>query len=301
MNRKEIPVYTIDNLSVFNQKDILISRFAPYLSIHHNLHLPHKHSFYHLLLFTEGGGKHDIDFHDFPVRPYQIYFMVPGQVHSWSFKGHVDGYVINFSEQFFQSFLLKKDYMEEFSFLKGNVTEAVIDIPEAFQCLVLGVFEQLLQESERTELFGLDMVRTLILQLFYVISRFNNESGQQSKLSHHSALFNNLKKLIDANHSTIKLPKDYAALLFITPSHLNTLCNEMVGISAGELIRNRIILEAKRQLVNLDTRVSEIASKLNFGDHSNFTKFFKKQVGMGPEEFRKIMTEEIGSKSELLK
>jgi len=101
--KKIFPVYDIGTLSDFKQEDILISRFAPYLAIHKNLHLPHKHNFYHLLLFTEGSGSHAIDFVNFAVKPYQVYFMSPGQVHGWSFEGKVDGYVINFSPAFFQS------------------------------------------------------------------------------------------------------------------------------------------------------------------------------------------------------
>jgi AraC family transcriptional activator of pobA len=102
--KKDIPVYDICTLSEFKQEDILISRFAPYLAQHHKLHLAHKHTFYHLVLFTEGAGTHAIDFQQFAVKPFQIYFMIPGQVHSWNFNGPVDGYVINFSVPFFQSF-----------------------------------------------------------------------------------------------------------------------------------------------------------------------------------------------------
>lgn len=301
MNKKEIPLYNIDNLSVFNQKDILISEFAPYLAIHKNLHLPHKHSFYHLLLFTEGSGSHDIDFHKFPVQPYQIYFMIPGQVHSWSFEGHVDGFVVNFSDLFFQTFLLKRDYLEQFLFLKGNVMDSVIDIPEEIQNQVLTIFKQLLSESESSKLFALDMVRSLLLQLFWTISRYSREDQERNKASHHYGILNNFKKLIEDYYSTIRLPKAYAELLFITPSYLNSLCNDILGISAGELIRSRIILEAKRLLVNLDVRVSEIANKLNFEDNSNFTKFFKKQVGVVPEEFRRMMISEMKVKNQVLR
>jgi AraC family transcriptional activator of pobA len=60
-----------------------------------------------------------------------------------------------------------------------------------------------------------------------------------------------------------------------------------LGIPAGEVIRNRIALEAKRLLINNDLTVQEIAGQLNFADNSYFTKFFKKQVGITPEEFRK--------------
>jgi AraC-like DNA-binding protein len=100
-------------------------------------------------------------------------------------------------------------------------------------------------------------------------------------------LLQSFRKLIDQNFNTLRLPKDYAALLYITPNHLNALCNDMLGIPAGEVIRNRVILEAKRLLVNLDLTVTAIADKLNFADNSYFTRFFKKYTGQTPEEFRK--------------
>ena len=83
------------------------------------------------------------------------------------------------------------------------------------------------------------------------------------------------------------MPKDYASLLYITPNHLNALCKELLGESAGELIRKRIILEAKRLLVIKDYSIAEVAYELNFNDNSYFTKFFKKIEGMTPEDFRK--------------
>lgn len=301
MLRKNIPVYDINNLSVFNQKDILISRFAPYLAIHPNLHLAHKHSFYHLILFTEGRGTHTIDFHQFDVRPFQIYFMIPGQVHSWSFEGHVDGYVVNFSGLFFSSFLLKQDYLEQFAFFRGNVNDAVIDIPEDTQAAVQQLFEQLVAESEMRREFGVDVVKAGLLQLFYTISRIHLCSQDDIKHSQHHLLLNNFKKLIDRHYTTIRLPKAYAQQLHVTPNHLNAVCNELLGVSAGELIRNRIVLEAKRQLINLDTRVSEIGYQLNFDDNSNFTKFFKNQVGITPEQFRSSMTNTVQQKATVLR
>lgn len=287
MAKKDIPVYSIDHLSLLKQKEIQISRFAPYLKVHKNLHLAHKHSFYHLILFTEGGGSHEIDFHKFMVRPYQIYFMTPGQVHSWSFEGDVDGYVVNFSPEFFQSFLMKSDYLEQFSFFDGNVEDAVMDLPQTVQAQVKTLFEQLIYESEVTQVYGFDMVRSILLQLFYTIGRLNFNDHAFKTTSHNYTLLKNFRKLIENNYTAIRLPKYYAELLYITPNHLNALCNDLLGISAGELIRNRIILEAKRQLVNLDLTISEIAYKLNFSDNSYFSKFFKKQAGLTPEEFRK--------------
>ena len=91
------------------------------------------------------------------------------------------------------------------------------------------------------------------------------------------------------------MPKQYAELLYITPNHLNALCNDFLGVSAGTLIRDRVILEAKRLLINLDLMVAEIADRLNFSDQSYFIKFFKKYEGITPEKFRKLNTTQNGN------
>jgi AraC-like DNA-binding protein len=286
--KKDFPVYDICTLSQFKQEDILISRFAPYLEVHHNLHLPHKHNFYHLVLFTEGGGSHAIDFQSFTVKPYQVYFMIPGQVHSWSFEGRVDGYVINFSMPFFQSFLLKSDYLEQFPFFNGVLNDSVVDIPETLRPQILKLFGQLIHESENDQRLGLDMVRALLLQLFISISRLNtNANALNGTSSYNHTLLKNFQNLVEKNYATLKLPKYYAELLYITPNHLNALCNDVLGISAGEVIRTRVALEAKRLLVNQTLNIGEIADRLNFADNSYFARFFKKETGLSPDEFRK--------------
>jgi AraC family transcriptional activator of pobA len=281
-----IPIYDICSLTQ-RQDDLLVSRFAPYLKSHRNLHLAHKHSFYHLVFFTKGGGSQTIDFQQVPVKPNQIYFMIPGQVHNWAFNGEVDGYIVNFSVPFFQSFLLKANYLEELPFFTGIVNDAVIDVPAGLQHKVVDLFEQLIRESEEPKPLADDMVRSIMLQLFISIARLGLNSNNTTITPYNYTLLRNFHKLIEKNYTNIRLPKQYAELLYITPNHLNALCNDVLGISAGEVIRNRIALEAKRMLINNDLTVLEIANQLNFADNSYFTKFFKKQAGVTPEEFRK--------------
>ena len=281
------PIYNISSLTDVNEDDILVSRFGPYLDIHKNLSSAHRHNFYHIVLFTEGEGSHHIDFTKYQVEPYQIYFMIPGQVHSWSFTKPVDGYIVNFSAAFFQSFLLNPNFLDGFAFFSGFADEQVIAIPPEHQASVSGLFEGIIAERLTTQAMGADMIRSLLLQLLIKISRLKTGDGSPAKVSYNDTLLRNYKKLIDQNYRTFRLPKDYAALLYITPNHLNSLCNDLLGIPAGELIRNRVVLEAKRLLVNRNVPVSEIAHELNFTDNSYFSRFFKKQAGVTPEEFRK--------------
>jgi len=281
------PVYDICTLSDFRQNDILVSRFAPYLEHHKNLHAAHRHTFYHVVFFTDGGGNHTVDFEDFAVKPGQIYFMIPGQVHSWAFEGFTDGYIINFSDSFFQSFLLDTNYCERFSFFSGDVTDAVINLPDGLAGKVNALFEDIIQEWENSPTQTTDLMRVLMLQLFILVNRFNGGGTNKAPASYNQTLLKSFRKLIETHYKTLKLPKDYAALLYITPNHLNAVCKDLLGQQSGELIRNRVILETKRLLTNPQLTITEIASDLNFSDNSYFTKFFKKAEGITPEEFRK--------------
>lgn len=284
----EIPKFDICSLSAYGQDDILISRFSPYLKQHLNLAAPHRHSFYHLVFFTEGAGRHTIDFNPFVVKPYQIYFMVPGQVHSWNFEGDVDGYVVNFSAEFFKSFLLRSDYIDSFSFFTGQTSSSVIDISDKKE-VVISLFENLLAHSQTGSVLDKDMIRLLLLQIFIHIEQGNEVGREINTLFPKNPVIKNFQVLIERHYLKLRLPGEYAELLNITTNHLNALCHEHLGMQAGKLIRDRVLLEAKRLLVNMDLRVSEIAYKLNFSDNSYFTKFFKKEVGMTPEVFRQSL------------
>ncbi len=288
----KIPVYDISSVSEFRTDSLLVSRFARYYETHQNLRHAHRHTFYHLLLVTEGRGTHSIDFETFAVQPFQIYFMIPGQVHSWNFDGFVDGYVINFSAEIFNSFLLNPDFIESFSFFKGNAPDSVINIPEEAHSKIKTLFEDILLESIENKGFELTMVKALMINIFILVSRFATSLEAHDKTTYNYTLLKSFQKLISDNYQILKLPKEYAELLYITPNHLNALCNDLLGISAGEVIRNRVFLEAKRLLINPDLSVSEIADSLNYTDNSYFTKAFKKHVGLTPEEFRKNIKDE---------
>lgn len=264
------------------QAEIMVDDLASYLARNNNLVFPHRHNFYHFVLFTKGRGKHTIDFESFVIEPWQIYFMSPGQIHTWEFEGDMQGYVVNFHQDFFKNLLLRSDYIENFSFFSGLIRDEVFVIEKSLRDKVVALLSDIKNNIDK-----LEFVRVSMLYLFHILSMQREPIHATEVNAYNHTLLRNFMNLIEMNYKTLRLPKDYAALLYITPNHLNSLCKELLGQSAGELIRNRIILEAKRLLVIKDYSVSEIAYTLNFNDNSYFTKFFKKIEGMTPEEFRK--------------
>ncbi|RPD50840.1 AraC family transcriptional regulator [Paracnuella aquatica] len=294
MAKASIPVYDICTIDQRSQKDLLIERFGAYLHKHYqNLHLPHRHSFFHLVLFTSGRGTHTIDFEQFTVKPMQIYFMVPGQVHSWHFEKGVDGFIVHFNEALFSSFLHNSRYLDQFSFFSGNATAGVCQLPQALQPQVVALFEGMLAELATTNAQHIDIIRLKLLELFITIDRNCGGKKASSVPRQKQMLLRNFQQLIDQHFRTIRLPKEYADLLYVTPNHLNALCQDLLGKTAGELIRDRILLEAKRLLTNASMTVTEIAYDLNFQDNSYFNRFFKKNAGVTPEAFRQTFLNQI--------
>ncbi|MGF6927096.1 AraC family transcriptional activator of pobA [Chitinophaga sp. W2I13] len=289
MSKALIPTYDICSLAMGKpaSEDILVARFSEYLAAHRDIHFPHRHSFYHLAFFTAGGGSHTIDFEKFPVKPGQLYFMVPGQVHSWFFSGGIEGYVMNVSAGFFNAFLQDADYVERFPFFSGVSAEGVVQLPKAAIPVVTAQFEGMLKEMKGDQAYSQDMLRLQVLGMFIAVSRASRQGETRQELPHNYVLLRNFRKLVEQHYMQLRLPKEYAALLYVTPNYLNAFCRHMLGKSAGEIIRDRVLLEAKRLLINADMSIATIAYQLNFADNSYFTKFFKKYAGTTPEEFRK--------------
>lgn len=278
----KVPIIKQCTVSADLQQDIMVEDLGGYLARNKNLIFPHRHNFYHLLLFTKGSGEHTIDFETFDVEPWQIYFMAPGQIHTWSFEGDIEGYVVNFDPDFFKTFLLRPDYISSFSFFSGRVRDEVFTIKETERQVITDAFERL-----RNHMQEADFVRISLLYIFHLLESQRTVTASLPDDGYNHTLLRNFLNLIELNYKTLRLPKEYAALLYITPNHLNALSQEASGMSAGEIIRNRVLLEAKRMLVLNDYTISEIAYELNFSDNSYFTKFFKKGENITPEEFRK--------------
>jgi AraC family transcriptional regulator, transcriptional activator of pobA len=289
MSKALIPTYDICSLAMGKpaSEDILVARFSDYLAAHRDIHFPHRHSFYHLAFFTAGSGSHTIDFERFPVKPGQLYFMVPGQVHSWFFSGEIEGYVMNVSAGFFNAFLQDADYVERFPFFSGVSAEGVVQLPKAAIPAITAQFEGMLKEIKGEQAYSQDMLRLQVLGMFIAVSRASRQGESRQELPHNYVLLRNFRKLVEQHYMQLRLPKEYAALLYVTPNYLNAFCRHMLGKSAGEIIRDRVLLEAKRLLINADMSIAAIAYQLNFADNSYFTKFFKKYAGTTPEEFRK--------------
>jgi AraC family transcriptional activator of pobA len=95
-----------------------------------------------------------------------------------------------------------------------------------------------------------------------------------------------LRRLVEEHFRKQRQIGFYAGKLAMTPDRLNDHVKRSTGVTAGHLIRQRVLTEAKRQLVFTTLPIHEIAFDLAFSDPSHFTRFFRKQTGTTPQAFR---------------
>ncbi|MFB6455634.1 helix-turn-helix domain-containing protein [Chitinophaga sp. Hz27] len=249
----------------------------------------HRHDFYTIYWIKKGKLRHSIDSVSHEVKDNTLFFLAPGQVHNIQSSEKIEGYMIAFQD----SFMCLRDQSQtsaiKSSLFFNSQFSSVIQLSESdtedFDSVIKLMMKELsLQEPDfDTALHGL-------LRYFLVLaSRVKGESviaTNEQHAAHNSSIFLKFKNLIEEKYTELKNVSDYANLLYIKPVLLNEISKQLSGITAGEHIRNRVILEAQRYLHFTDLTAKEIAYKLGFEDPHYFSRFFKKYTNQSPSEFK---------------
>lgn len=228
---KQYPVYDICSMVTNRLSNDLfnIDRFHGYVKNNPHVKNVHKHSFYHLVLFTAGQGEHILDFETYPIKKGIIYFMRPNQAHQWIFEGEVDGYVVNFSANFFDQLAVGSFILENFPFFNLLSSEQVVQLDEKSIETITSLFEGILTEVNNADYQAQTtiMIMSYLLQVFVTATRNITDNKLEYSLgNYNSVLVKKYLELIEENFREIRLPKEYAAMLYITSNHLNFICQE---------------------------------------------------------------------------
>lgn len=284
---KKIGNFSIENIKAADSrsKDFDFFSFEYFARDIEHLKQSHRHEFYTLILIIAGAGCHTIDFHDYQLLPNRIFLINYGQVHSWKKLKQVKGYVVLFTKEYYNLVFTGNDKIRSdkvFTFRQPFIDLTPSEIKDWVALMKLVEVEFLKAQLNHQEIICMLLK---ILMLKFSRNQFINIKDE-NKFDKKSHMIDNYHTLINEYYKEWKLPKLYAQMLFITPNRLNGLCKEAVGANAMELIKRRVILEAKRLLTHTTMTVTQIAYELGFEDNSHFGKYFKSVVNETPEKFR---------------
>lgn len=258
-------------------------------TFHHYIEKPHRHAFTVVVYFTHGSGTHDIDFMRYEVAPGSLFILYPGQVHSWELSDDSDGYIFFHSDLMFDERQLIDNQLQKFRVQQLFLPS--LFLPFVSENHFHRLWQQLLAEYQSEAFWKNIYLATLITQIYIEILRplVQTEMSADKTQRTYQQWYHQFENLLEEDFKTSKSVSDYAAKMFISPKHLNRVTNKIVGKSASRILLDRVLLEAKRMLVNSSKNLGEIANELGYDDYAYFSHMFKKNTGMTPSQFLKTL------------
>lgn len=290
-----IPVYNIKDFSPFYAKENhfvvvpfeQLNRPSPFV-------WPHKHSFYEILWIRKGSTKHFVDNQELDLNQDTVYFMSPGQAHHFEHYGSVKGDSIMFSEEFFILNFTNQEAMRKLAFLHNSYRNPGIVLDTPSKHTLEPVLKLIYEEFARAD-FSKTVISSLLYVFFEVLQRrYADQQTNHTAIGAHITVFEKFRAMVEAHFQQQHQVSFYAFNLCVTPHYLNEAVKKAAGKTASEFVKDRIILEAKRMLTQSHIPVGQIADELGFQDFSYFSRHFKKNNQLSPEQYRKMMLENIG-------
>lgn len=251
----------------------------------------HLHGFFQILWFKKGSGVHHVDFKEYPVPDNSLFFISPGQIHFFDKQSRPEGVILHFNESF-----LSDEETSENVFLKYNVFNAFDSAPyyqvsDADATRLEGIVRGLERETGNTSLFAhRDYLKYLVKLFLIEVQRVGRRGTGLPLCVNNSSnrTFIRFRQTLERHYRKMHTVKEYASHLNVSVKTLTNSVYESSRNTPLRIINERIALEAKRQLFYSDLKVKEIAFSLGFEDPSYFVKFFKRQTGTLPSEFRDL-------------
>ncbi|WP_452230312.1 helix-turn-helix domain-containing protein [Lacinutrix sp. MEBiC02404] len=247
---------------------------------------PEQIDAYNIYWIKKGKGTYNIDFESYNFQDNVLFFLSPGQVFSVDSEKIQEAYKISFIKDFYCIQTHDKEVA-----CNGVLFNNVYETPFVKPCTsdtqkLQFILEGLIEEFKTNEAAQYDMLQTYLKQFIIHAVRVQKEH-LTIKEDTETKLFKEFSVLVEQNYKKLHAVTDYANRLAISPKSLTKHFNKMGSQTPSDFIKNRIILEAKRQLIYSNESVKQIAYDLGFNDAAYFTRFFKKAVLKSPLQFKK--------------
>lgn len=256
---------------------------------------PHVHEGFLQLLYLTGGSvkaqfntvRHEL------AAPCLL--VVPARtVHGFHFATDVQGPVITAAQKPLES--LASVVMAELLPVIRTPAALALDANSRHADALMPLFLAMEREYRTPAMgqvaAGLSLLTALLVQVARVQTSLQPTGPAMT--TRKAAQIERFRALVDARFRTRLTVEACAHELGITTGQLTRLCREVLGMSSLDVINARIVHEAQRDLVYTSTTIKQLAAALGFEDEAYFSRFFRKQTGQTPKEFRAAALARMG-------
>lgn len=241
-----------------------------------------------MMLFTEGSGKISVDLKEYEVGVDSMMILNPhNYISIRDCTPDVSGKVLFISHKAVENILPKLTDLLPVIVYNRNMPVRRLNADEVEW--MSGIFRLIRSKLEgKPTKFMMPKLYGILQAALYEIMDINiaGQANDKTMRSRKEELMAKFILAVMEDCTRHRKVEYYADRLCITPKHLSAVVKEISGMTAGKLIDNYVVLEAKMLLKNTDLTIQEIAARLNFPNQSFFGKYFKHSTGLSPSEFR---------------
>lgn len=221
-----------------------------------------------------------IDFERYPVEPDIIYCLAPAQVHVLSPLERADGVRILFPVDMYGQVI-----DDESRWFFNPLVNEGIGVGSGLSGTLWRVCEMM-----REECGGVNDAEVFVALLkVFLCNLARTGSAKPVSFELDAARLNVLFSLINTNYKRERSASFYASRIGLSPKRLNEILKKATGLTLTAILHYRLVMEARREIGYGDKTFKEIAYGLGFSEQAYFSRFFRKQTGMTPQEFRSRM------------
>jgi len=246
---------------------------------------PEQVDAYSIYWIKKGSGIYHIDFENYSFDSNTLFFLSPGQVFSVDSEAIEEAYKLTFLRDFYCIQTHDKEVACN-GVLFNNIYDTPFLQPSENDTIKLEfIITSLVDELKQSETGQYDMLQAYLKQFIVHAVRIKT-AHYQIKDDVESQLFKDFSILVEQNYKVLHSVTEYANRLGISPKSLTKHFQKIGSLTPSDFIKNRIILEAKRQLLYSSDSVKQIAFSLGFNDPAYFSRFFTKSTTKSPLLFK---------------
>ena len=241
------------------------------------------------ILYLPAGYKIRVDFACYDTQQPTLFFVSPNQYLEIEAAGKESGYFIFYNRDFYCIQIHDQEVACDGLLFNNIRNMPKVEVSDTENAFLAGLFKEMIQEFNLNDSSLEEMVRTYLKQLLIRATRSwkrqhltHEVTDQQSDLE----FFRKFTRLVEEHYKTKHTVADYADFLCMAPKTITHKFNRLRLPQPNEVIKNRIILEAKRLLVHTSLTAKEIAYDLGYNDPAYFSRLFQTKTGESPSGFR---------------
>ncbi|WP_079689986.1 helix-turn-helix domain-containing protein [Ohtaekwangia koreensis] len=241
------------------------------------------------VLYLPKGYSLTVDFNTFTTKQSTLFFISPNQFLQINLAGPDSGYFIFYNRDFYCIQIHDEEVACDGLLFNNIANMPMTTLTKDEDSSIKYLFDQIEFEFSLKDATHEEMIRTYLKQLFI-------KSARQWKKQHlgkivaqqHNELefFRKFTRLVEEHYKYKHSVSDYAEILSMASKTITHRFKRLNLLQPNEIIKNRLVLEAKRLLVHTSMTAKEIAFELGYEDPAYFSRQFMIKTGKSPSSFR---------------